>query len=98
MPGLTKDGRRLVVLRGKDKNATSPLAEDAMKLLLMIGDLRLALEETGVAGDIYILDAGIVTPTHFAKVTPGLVKKFLVCVEVKTPTDVIHLFYSIKFS
>lgn len=84
LSGLTPEGRRVVVLRGKDKTVTSPLAEDGMKILLMIGDIRL-VEECGISGDIYILDASIITPTHFAKVTPGLVKKFLVCVEEAYP-------------
>ncbi|KAL0132817.1 hypothetical protein PUN28_000494 [Cardiocondyla obscurior] len=45
----------------------------------MIGDVRLKEEEHGVAGDVYILDASVATPTHFAKFTPAVVKKFLVC-------------------
>lgn len=48
----------------------------------MLGDVRLAEEKEGVAGDVYILDASVATPTHFAKFTPTLVKKFLVCVQV----------------
>jgi hypothetical protein len=55
---------------------------DVLKLVLMIGDIRLKEEHTGVAGDVYILDASIATPTHFAKFTPAVVKKFLVCVQV----------------
>lgn len=85
LPGLTKEGRRVVVIRGLDKSYTSPLAQDGMKILLMIGDVRLAAEEVGVAGDVYILDAGVVTPAHFSKVTPSLIKKFLVCVEEAYP-------------
>jgi hypothetical protein len=53
-----------------------------MKLVLMIGDIRLKEEEVGVAGDVYILDASIATPTHFAKFTPGIIKKFIVCIQV----------------
>lgn len=51
----------------------------------MIGDIRLKEEQTGVAGDVYILDAAIATPVHFAKFTPALVKKFLVCVQEAYP-------------
>ncbi|KAL0132815.1 hypothetical protein PUN28_000494 [Cardiocondyla obscurior] len=47
--------------------------------VFMIGDVRLKEEEHGVAGDVYILDASVATPTHFAKFTPAVVKKFLVC-------------------
>lgn len=93
LPGVTKEGRRVMVLRGKDKNFHHPPAEDAIKLLFMVGDIRLSAEEIGVAGDVYILDAGVVTPTHFAKVTPALVKKFLVCVEDAYPVKLkeIHI-------
>lgn len=49
----------------------------------MLGDVRLNEEKEGVAGDVYILDASVATPTHFAKFTPTLVKKFLVCVQVR---------------
>lgn len=82
LPGLTKNGRRVVVMRGLDKTVTSPSVYDAMKIVLMIGDVRLAAEETGVAGDVYILDASVATSTHFAKFTPTIVKQFLVVIMV----------------
>ncbi|XP_065172224.1 alpha-tocopherol transfer protein-like [Atheta coriaria] len=85
LPGLTSNGRRVVVLRGLDKTITSPSIFDAMKIVLMIGDVRLAAEETGVAGDVYILDASIITPAHFAKITPAIAKKFLVIVQEAYP-------------
>lgn len=67
---------------GLDKDVQTPNVADAFKLALMMGDLRLAEEKEGVAGDVYVLDASVATPTHFAKFTPTLVKKFLVCVQV----------------
>lgn len=70
-------------MRGVDKNLLTPNVSDAMKIVLMIGDVRLAAEEVGVAGDVYVLDASVVTPNHFAKFTPNIVKKFLVCVQVR---------------
>lgn len=82
LPGLTPNGRRVVVLRGKDKDIDTPNIADIMKIVLMVGDLRLEAEEVGVAGDIYILDAGVATTNHFAKISPTCVKKFLVCVQV----------------
>lgn len=69
-------------MRGLDKTVLTPQVSDGMKILLMIGDVRLAEEEVGVAGDVYILDASVATPNHFAKFTPAIVKKFLVCVQV----------------
>jgi len=55
---------------------------DAIKLVLMIGDIRLKEEETGVAGDVFILDASIVTAAHVAKFTPAILKKLFVCIQV----------------
>ncbi|XP_032691515.1 alpha-tocopherol transfer protein-like isoform X1 [Odontomachus brunneus] len=85
LPGLTKEGNRVVLMRGVDKDLPTPNVTEAMKLVLMIGDVRLREESHGVAGDIYILDAAVATPTHFAKFTPPLVKKFLVCVQEAYP-------------
>lgn len=56
-----------------------------MKIALMIGDIRLAEEEIGVAGDVYILDATVASVGHLSKVTPTIVKKFLVCVQEAYP-------------
>ncbi|KPI98994.1 Alpha-tocopherol transfer protein-like [Papilio xuthus] len=93
LPGLTPDGRRVILMRGVDKDAQTPNVADAFKLALMLGDVRLAEEKEGVAGDIYILDASVATPTHFAKFTPTLVKKFLVCVQEAYPVKLkqIHV-------
>lgn len=70
------------ILTGLEKDAQTPNVADAFKLAFMLGDVRLAEEKEGVAGDVYILDASVATPTHFSKFTPTLVKKFLVCVQV----------------
>lgn len=69
-------------MKGLDQNAPTPNVYDAMKLVLMIGDVRLEAETTGVAGDVYVFDASVVTSTHFAKFTPSIVKQFLVVVMV----------------
>lgn len=82
MPGLTPNGRRVCILRGLEKEIKTPDVAEAMKIALMIGDIRLLEEQVGVAGDVYILDASVATPAHFAKFTPALVKKFLICVQV----------------
>lgn len=80
-------------MRGLDKNRPTPNVAEAMKLVLMIGDVRLKDEIVGVAGDVYILDANVVTPNHFAKFTPALVKKFLICVQEAYPVKLkeIHV-------
>ena len=84
MPGLTPTGRRVVVLRARNpQHQLTQNIYDGMKLALMIGDIRLKEEQTGVAGDVYVLDASVASPYNFAKFTPALVKKFLVCVQVR---------------
>lgn len=82
MPGLTPNGRRVCVLRGINKDMATPNIDDCMKLVLMAGDIRLKEEQVGVAGDVYIMDASAVTAGHFSKVSPAMVKKFLICVQV----------------
>lgn len=85
LPGLTPKGYRVVCLRAVDRENMPSNVSDGMKLALMIGDIRLLEEKVGVGGDVYILDASVATPTHFAKFTPSLVKKFLVCVQEAYP-------------
>lgn len=90
LPGLTPNGRRVIVFRGVDKNVVTPDVAQQMKLVLMIGDIRLLEEQVGVAGDVYIFDASVATPAHFSKFTPTIVKKFLIAVQVSS------LFFSIN--
>ncbi|CAH0388172.1 unnamed protein product [Bemisia tabaci] len=90
LPGLTPNGRRVIVMRGADLDGNNlPNVSDCMKVVLMIGDIRLKEEIVGVAGDVYVLDAAVATPQHFAshfsKFTPTLIKKFLICVQEAYP-------------
>ena len=55
---------------------------NGFKLVMMIGDVRLMEEVEGVAGDVYILDAAIVSPSHLGKLSPSSLKKFFICVQV----------------
>lgn len=87
---MTPEGRRVIVMRGVDKDLVTPNVAEAMKIVFMIGDIRLLEETTGVGGDIYILDASVATPVHFAKFTPTLIKKFLVCAQVRTVIFVVN--------
>ena len=83
MPGLTPKGMRVNVLRAHtDKPDSNFSVTNAIKLVLMIGDIRLKEEETGVAGDVFVLDASIITPAHVAKFTPAILKKLFVCIQV----------------
>ncbi len=81
------------MLRGVDKEIVTPNVADIMKLVLMIGDIRLLEEQKGVAGDVYIFDASVATPAHFAKFTPAIVKKFLICVQEAYPVKLkeVHI-------
>ncbi|CAG9861687.1 unnamed protein product [Phyllotreta striolata] len=85
LPGLTPNGRRVVVLRSKKVDVDSYNIADVMKAVLMIGDVRLEAEEIGVAGDVYILDASVATATHFSKVNPNMIRKFLIIVQEAYP-------------
>jgi hypothetical protein len=83
MPGLTSKGMRVTVMRAHaDYTDINFNVMNAIKLVLMIGDIRLKEEQTGVAGDVFILDASIVTPSHVAKFTPAILKKLFVCIQV----------------
>lgn len=85
LPGLTPNGCRVVCLRAVERENMPENVAHGMKVAMMIGDLRLKMEEVGVAGDVYILDATAATPAQFAKFTPSLVKKFLICVQEAYP-------------
>lgn len=99
LPGLTPNGRRVCVLRGVNKDIATPNIDDCMKLVLMAGDIRLKEEQVGVAGDVYILDATVATPGHFSKVSPAMVKKFLICVQVSSSFfSSFRFFSSLLFS
>ncbi|KAI5725187.1 hypothetical protein M8J77_012235 [Diaphorina citri] len=98
MPGLTPNGRRVIIMRASDLDQVlSADAATGMKLVLMIGDIRLKEESVGVAGDVYVFDAAIATPqnfaAHIAKFTPTLIKKFLICVQEAYPVKLkeIHI-------
>ncbi|XP_013105684.1 alpha-tocopherol transfer protein-like [Stomoxys calcitrans] len=94
LPGLTPNGRRITFIRGIDCDFQSSQVNDAMKVSLMLGDVRLAEECVGIAGDIFILDAAVATATHFAKFSPTAIKKFLICVQEAYPVKVkeVHVF------
>ncbi|PZC74015.1 hypothetical protein B5X24_HaOG208446 [Helicoverpa armigera] len=85
MPGLTPSGKRVTICRGLDKNLDTHQLNDAFKIAMMIGDVRLMEEIEGVAGDVYILDASIVAPSHLGKISPSALKKFFICVQEAYP-------------
>ncbi|CAH0713572.1 unnamed protein product, partial [Brenthis ino] len=93
LPGLTANGRRVTICRGLDKNVDPEQLNNIFKIALMIGDIRLKEELEGVGGDIYILDASVVTPSHLAKISPSAIKKFLICVQATYPVKLkeVHI-------
>lgn len=93
LPGLTPDGRRVTVARALDHNVDAYHLNYALKLALMIGDIRLLEEKEGVAGDVYVLDASVVSAAHLTKVSPTLIKKFLICVQEAFPVKLkeVHI-------
>ncbi|CAH0758486.1 unnamed protein product [Diatraea saccharalis] len=93
LPGLTPNGRRVIIVRSSDKTLDTHHLYDAFKITMMIGDIRLKEEYEGVAGDVYILDAGIVSPAHLAKLSLTTVKKFFICIQEAYPVKLkeIHI-------
>ncbi|GBP00815.1 Alpha-tocopherol transfer protein-like [Eumeta japonica] len=85
LPGLTPEGRRVTIYRGLDKSLDTHQINDAFKVALMIGDIRLLEEKEGVAGDVYILDSSILAPSHLGKLSPAMIKKFMICVQEAYP-------------
>ncbi|KOB76021.1 Cellular retinaldehyde-binding protein [Operophtera brumata] len=85
LPGLTPNGRRVSICRALDKSLTPHQLNDAFKLAMMIGDVRLKEETEGVAGDVYILDASIIAPSHLGKISPSTLKKFMICLNKTLP-------------
>lgn len=67
---------------GVDDKIDTQEINDILKIALMLGDVRLYEETEGVAGDVYILDGKILAPSHLGKLSPSVIKKFFVCVQV----------------
>ncbi|XP_067615954.1 retinol-binding protein pinta isoform X3 [Eurosta solidaginis] len=88
LPGLTPNGRRITFIRGIDVDFQPHHINDAAKVALMIGDIRLLEERVGIAGDIFIVDATPASAHHFAKFTPTVIKKFLIAVQEAYPVKV----------
>lgn len=93
LPNLTPNGRRVTILRAMDKDIPTPNASESMKLVMMIGDIRLVEESVGVAGDVFIFDAVAASPKHLPKFTPQILKKFFICVQEAYPAKIkeIHI-------
>ncbi|OWR54933.1 Alpha-tocopherol transfer protein [Danaus plexippus plexippus] len=66
---------------GVERHVQPPNVANAFKVALMFADLRLKGESEEVDGDVYILDADVATVNHFARFTPMLIKKFLLCIQ-----------------
>ncbi|XP_045468133.1 alpha-tocopherol transfer protein-like [Harmonia axyridis] len=82
MPKLTPEGRRVMILRGFDKNMETPNVTHFIRIAFMFADIRIKEESHGVSGDVYIFDASILTAGHFAKAAnPVIFKKFLFCLK-----------------
>ncbi|XP_045770616.1 alpha-tocopherol transfer protein-like [Maniola jurtina] len=93
LPGLTPNGRRVTICRGLYPGLDSQQITDTFKLALMIGDIRLVEEIVGVAGDIYVLDGAVLGPSLLAKLSPSVIKKFMICVQEAYPVKLkeVHI-------
>lgn len=59
----------------------------------MIGDIRLIEEVEGVAGDIYILDGAVLGASLLGRLSPSVIKKFMICVQVSVTSIIIFYNY-----
>ena len=93
MPGLTADGKRITVAGAVATDFETPDIANFMKIIFMLGDVRLKVEEVGVLGDVYVLDASVALMKHFIKVSPTIVKKFFICVQEAYPVKLkeVHI-------
>ncbi|XP_041971974.1 alpha-tocopherol transfer protein-like [Aricia agestis] len=85
LPGITPNGRRVTICRGLAPSMTAQQINDTLKLALMIGDVRLIEEREGVAGDIYVLDGTMLGPSLLGRLSPTVIKKFMICVQEAYP-------------
>ncbi|XP_059049311.1 alpha-tocopherol transfer protein-like [Achroia grisella] len=85
LPGLTPKGYRVILARALDKTLDPSHLNNVFKLAMMMGDIRLNEELEGVAGDVYVLDASILAPSHLGKISPGAIKRFLICIQEAYP-------------
>ncbi|XP_068623414.1 alpha-tocopherol transfer protein-like [Battus philenor] len=93
LPGVTPNGRRVTICRGIHPSLDGRQITDTLKLALMIGDVRMAEEVEGVAGDIYVLDAAVLGPSLLARLSPTVIKKFMICVQEAYPVKLkeVHI-------
>ncbi|CAG9126180.1 unnamed protein product [Plutella xylostella] len=93
LPGITLSGRRVTVIRGVHPNMEQHQITEALKLALMVGDIRLVEEREGVAGDVYVLDAAVLGPSLLVKLSPTVIKKFMICIQEAYPVKLkeIHI-------
>ncbi|XP_046964406.1 alpha-tocopherol transfer protein-like [Vanessa cardui] len=93
LPGVTPNGRRVTICRGLYPSLDSQQITDTLKLALMIGDVRLVEEVVGVAGDIYVLDGAVLGPSLLARLSPAIIKKFMICVQEAYPVKLkeVHI-------
>ncbi|CAG9559146.1 unnamed protein product [Danaus chrysippus] len=93
LPGVTPNGRRVTICRGLYPSLDSQQITDTLKLALMIGDIRLIEEVEGVAGDIYILDGAVLGASLLGRLSPSVIKKFMICVQEAYPVKLkeVHI-------
>jgi hypothetical protein len=99
LPGLTPDFARVSVCRASKQDFDTPNMADVIKVTFMIGDIRMGMEETGVAYDIYIVDVGFPLAKHFFNVNPLVFKKMFVCIQEAYPVIIkqIHIVNASSF-
>jgi len=89
MPKLTADGARVTVHSLQDPGNSQFNAVEAMKLVFLTGDIR--LREDICSGDVLVYDLSGSALSHLAQLTLPLVRKFMICGQVRT--NINSVFY-----
>ncbi|RZF32236.1 hypothetical protein LSTR_LSTR011508 [Laodelphax striatellus] len=84
LPRLTPEGFRVTVHRFTEAPVNDFEPADIYKFLCMIGDIRL-VEESAIAGDVFLFDVANMSVTHIAKLANPLLRKILHCTQEGYP-------------
>jgi hypothetical protein len=81
LPKLTSEGARVTVHSLQEPGTSQFNAVEAMKLVFLTGDIR--LREDICSGDILVYDLSGSSLSHLAQLTLPLVRKFMICGQVR---------------
>ncbi|XP_063906752.1 alpha-tocopherol transfer protein-like isoform X4 [Zophobas morio] len=93
MPGMTPESRRVHIARIASNDFENVDYNDCAKIIFMLGDIRLKVDNLGSAGEVYVLEGENFMLKYLVKLSPIFAKKFLVCATDALPIKVkeVHI-------